>query len=147
MANQLISSLIGVFLIGLIWAALYDTVNADIPNQNPVGPSERPNTWYVMSWLWNAFVPLVCLSLGIASLSKKGSYVGSTIGFASLVFVSWTLLIIMWLVLFSPLNHTIPDAFYTFSGTFPPTYVSSFFDNGILLIMCGMGAVMLVRST
>jgi len=138
-------------VLGLLWAALYDTVNNVIPAQFPVGIAESNSTWCVLQWIWNISTVLIAVSIGIAAMRPARNQFGQSIsgpiitGF--IVFVSWTVIILLWAIFYNPIFHIIPAAFAAFSLAGPPAYLLSFYNNGCILMTVGLGIGMFARNT
>jgi hypothetical protein len=152
MANAFLTVLLSWFVLGLLWASLYDTVNNVLPTQYPVGMAESNPTWCVLQWIWNLSTVLIALSIGIAAMGPKsrnqyGTSVSGPIITGFIVFVSWTTIIMLWAIFYNPIFHTIPDAFVAFSATAPPTYLLTFYNTGCVLMTVGLGIGMYARST
>lgn len=150
MANPFLTVLLSWFVLGLLWAALYDTVNNVLPTQFPVGMTESNPTWCVLQWIWNLSAVLIALNTGIAAMRPARNQYGSSISGPVLTgficFVCWTMIILLWAIFYNPLFHTIPDAFAPF-GTAAPAYMVVFYDSGCILMTVGLGIGMYARST
>lgn len=151
MANAFLTVLMSWFVLGLLWAALYDTINNVLPTQFPVGMAESNPTWYVLQWIWNVSVVLIGVSIAIGAVRPARNQFGTSIsgpvitGF--ICFVCWTTIIILWSIFYNPLFHTIPDAFALFSATPAPGYILTFYNSGCVLMTVGLGIGMYARST
>jgi len=147
--NPLVTVIVAWFVLGFIWAGFYDTINTDIPSSFPGGLSESPGTWGVLLWIWNAGVLMLALSIAFAAFkpaSNQGPSMNPAILSAVEIFVCWTILIILWAALYTPINHTIPDAFKSFGGD-PPGYLLSYYNSGTMLLMVGLGIAVIGRNT
>jgi hypothetical protein len=150
MANPFLTALLAFFVLGLLWAALYDTVNNVLPAQFPVGMAESNSTWCVLQWIWNLSAVLIAVNIGIGAMRSSKNQYGQSIsgpvitGF--ICFVCWTTIILLWAMFYNPLFHTIPDAFAPF-GTAAPGYLLVFYNSGCVLMTVGLGIGMYARST
>jgi hypothetical protein len=152
MANALITVLLSWFVLGLLWAALYDTVNNMLPTQFPTGMAESNPTWCVLLWIWNLSTVLIALSIGIAANGPKahnqyGTSISGPIVTGFIVFISWTAIIMLWAIFYNIIFHNIPDAFIPFSIVTTPAYFRVFYDSGCVLMTVGLGIGMYARST
>lgn len=151
MANTFLTVLLSWFVLGLLWAALYDTVNHVLPTQFPVGMAESNPTWGFLQWIWNISVVVIALNIGIASLNPAKNQFGKSIsgpvitGF--IVFTCWTTIILLWAIMYNPIFHIIPTAFAHFSPVSAPGYILTFFNSGCVLLTLGLGIGMFARST
>lgn len=149
MANPLISILVSWFVLGFLWASLYDTINTTLPNMAPIALSESGGTWNILLWIWNAGIVILALATAIASFKGR-----TTAGIVSAVevFTCWTLLIFIWIVLYTPINSTIPNALNAWAHAMNPAYVAptyllGYYNNGAIILMVGLGVVILGRNT
>ena len=152
MANAFLTVLLSWFVLGLIWAGLYDTINNVLPTQFPVGMTESNPTWCVLQWIWNLSTVLIALSIGIAAMGPKaknqyGTSVSGPILTGFITFICWTMIILLWAIMYNPIFHIIPDAFAPFSAATPPAYLLVFYDSGCVLMTVGLGIGMYARST
>lgn len=152
MANTFITVLLSWFVLGLLWAALYDTVNNVIPTSFPTGITESSNTWAVLNWIWNLSIVFIASCIAVASMGPKsrnqyGTSMSGPVITGFIVFVSWTTIILLWAIFYQPIFHTIPDAFASFSTTKPPDYLLTFYDSGCVLMTIGLGIGMFAKST
>jgi hypothetical protein len=151
MANPLLTALLSWFVLGLLWAALYDTVNNTLPTLFPVGMAESNSTWCVLQWVWNISAVLIALSIGIgamrASRNQYGTSISGPVITGFIVFVCWTTIILLWSILYNPLFHIIPAAFAHFSPVTAPAYILTFYNSGCVLLTVGLGLGMFARNT
>lgn len=151
MANPLLTALLSWFVLGLLWAALYDTVNNTLPTLFPVGIAESNSTWCVLQWVWNISAVVIALSIGIGAMrSSRNQYSQSISGpviTGFIVFVCWTVIILLWSIMYNPLFHIIPTAFAHFSPVAAPAYLLIFYNNGFILMTVGLGIGMFARNT
>jgi len=152
MANAFLTVLMAVFVLGLIWAALYDTINTTLPTMFPVPIAESNSTWCVLQWIWNISVVAIALSIGIAAMggqrrNQYGPSVTPPILVGFIVFVCWTTIILLWAAFYNPIFHTIPTAFAAFDPTPAPTYLLTFYNSGCILMTIGLGMGMFARNT
>jgi len=151
MANPFITVLLSWFILGLLWAALYDTINNTIPAQFPVGMSESNSTWCVLQWIWNISTVIIGLNIGIAAMRPGRNQYGQSIsgpvltGF--IVFVSWTTIIMVWAIFYNPIFHVIPSVFAAFSTAEPPAFLLTSYNGGCILMTVGLGIGMFARNT
>jgi hypothetical protein len=151
MANPFLTVLLSWFVLGLLWAALYDTINNTLPTLFPVGMAESNPTWCVLQWIWNLSAVIIALNIGIAAMRPaKNQYVSSISGpviTGFICFTCWTTIILLWAILYNPIFHIIPDAFASFSAAAAPAYLLTFYNQGCILMTVGLGIGMFARST
>jgi hypothetical protein len=135
-----------LFLMGLVWSGLYDTVNTTIPAISQGAVTSSPFTWYLIAYIWNIGCPIMALAAGLAIMS--GRSLSNAIKVNVIVFCVWFFLIFAWAVLYVPINYTIPNAFAAgFNQSSNAGQYIKMYDNVTVFAMLGFALVGIVMTT
>jgi hypothetical protein len=148
---------ISLLALGLLWAVFYDQFNSVLPLQYPSGPSNSPETWNILLWIWNAGTVILGLTICLASgrSERKNQYGPSivpSILSAFELFTAWSVLLFIWIVLYAPINVIIPGAFNSWAISLnpsysPPDYLLTIYNASTIFLMLGFGVAAIARST
>jgi hypothetical protein len=156
MANSFITLVMAWIAIGLVWAVFYDPLNNTLPAQYPGGPVNSPGTWSILLWIWNCSALLMGLTMAFSAGKPAKNQYGPSIVPAVLsaceLLVLMTSLIFLWLVLFTPINITIPGTFNAWAESInpaysAPTYLLDIYNSCTVFLMIGFCIAGIGRST
>ncbi len=133
-ASKLITIIMFWFILGVVWASLYDFINTTIPTANPVAITNSGTTWTTLLWVWN--IGIVVLAVGGAFCLINDGNIGAIISLDCVVLSAWIVILLLWAYLYTPVNITIPTGF----GTTTNQYLT-FWDNGALFLMGSFGLI------
>lgn len=136
-AVKLVTILMFWFILGVLWASLYEYINTTIPAANTTAITNSGDTWTTILWVWN--IGCVILAIGGAFVLINDGNIGGIIALDCTILSTWLITIIVWAYLYEPINITMPTAM----GTTPNQYLG-FWNNGAIFIVLSMALISLL---
>ena len=138
-AAKLVMILLFWFLIGLVWASFYDLIYDTLPTMYPIPVAQDSGTWNNLLWIWGLGCVIIALGGGLSLLSDGN--INAIIGLNVMVLSAWLILLLIWIMLWVPINDTIPTAL----GAAPRANLSDW-DNGFTFLMLGFALISIIGS-
>ena len=129
-------------VLGLVWAALNDTVTVTVPNSFTYAITDGATTWELLKYIWLIGMPLIAVGTGLAALSQRNQYsLGAALKANVLVLVIWFMTIIVWAAMYQMVNSQLPNAFTGFYDFSSMSWLKDAYNTGTVLFMVGMAVI------